>query len=164
MTRHNRPQLLIIGIGNSFRGDDAAGVFTARLLKDTGLDSTIVMEHSGEGASLMEAWKGTDTVILIDAVSSGGVPGTIHRLEPISNPLPAHMFQSSTHAFSLPQAIEMGRALDELPLRLIVFGIEGTNFKPGAELSPEVRNALPEVAKQILSEMEALAASTARGD
>lgn len=164
MTRHNSPQLLIIGIGNPFRGDDAAGVLTARLLKQGGLDSTIVMEHSGEGASLMETWKGADAVILIDAVSSGGVPGTIHKLEPISNPLPAHMFQSSTHAFSLPQAIEMARALDEFPSRLIVFGIEGGNFKPGAELSPEVRTALPEVANQILSEMEAFAASITRGD
>lgn len=164
MTRHNRPQLLIIGIGNPFRGDDAAGMMAARLLKDSGLDSAIVIEHSGEGASLMETWKGADAIILIDAVSSGGVPGTIHRLEPISNPLPAHMFQSSTHAFGLPQAIEMARALDELPPRLIVFGIEAANFKPGAELSPEVRAALPEVAKQIVSEMQALATPTARGD
>ena len=164
MTRQNRPQLLIIGVGNPFRGDDAAGLLAARLLKNSGLDSTTVMEHSGEGASLMETWKGADAVILIDAVSSGGPPGTIHRLEPISKPLPARMFQSSTHTFSLPQAIAMARALDELPPRLIVFGIEGGNFKPGADLSPEVRTALPEVAQQILSELKALAASTTCGD
>lgn len=164
MNRQDRPQLIIIGIGNPFRGDDAAGVLAARLLKKSGLDSTTVMEHSGEAASLIDTWKGANAVILIDAVSSGAPPGTIHRFEPISNPLPAQIFQSSTHAFSLPQAIEMARALGNLPPRLMAFGIEGRNFQAGAELSPEVSAALPEVVKQILSEVEALAASTARGD
>jgi hydrogenase maturation protease len=156
MADHQKPRLLIIGIGNPFRGDDAAGLLAARLLKDMGLDSSIVLEHSGEGASLMEVWKGADTVILIDAVSSGGAPGAIHRLEPIQQPLRAQMFQSSTHAFSLPQAIEMARALNELPPRLLVFGIEGRNFRAGTELSPEVSAALPEVASQVRKAVETL--------
>ena len=145
-------RLLMIGIGNSYRGDDAAGVLAARRLKDAGIDSFTVLEHSGEGASLMETWKGADAVILIDAVSSASPPGTIHRLEPLNNPLPAQMFQSSTHAFSLPQAIEMARALDDLPAALIVFGIEGQNFHAGTELSPEVSNALPELVRRVLEE------------
>jgi hydrogenase maturation protease len=156
--------MLIIGVGNPFRGDDAVGLLAARHLKDAGLDSAEVVEHSGEGASLMETWKGADAVILIDAVSSGIGPGTIHRLEPISNPLPAQMFQGSTHAFSLPQAIEMARALDELPLRLIVFGIEGQHFQAGVELSPEVNEALPELARRVAQEVKLLQAAVGKGD
>jgi len=156
--------MLVIGVGNAYRGDDAAGLLVARLLREMGLDSTMIMEHSGEGASLMEAWRGAGAVILIDAVSSGSAPGEIHHLEPILNPLPAQMFHSSTHAFSLPDAIEMARALNELPPRLLVFGIEGRNFQSGAELSPEVSSALPQVAKLVLKAVETLKTEIGQGD
>jgi len=156
--------MLVIGVGNAYRGDDAAGLLVARLLREMGLDSTMIMEHSGEGASLMEAWRGAGAVILIDAVSSGSAPGEIHHLEPILNPLPAQMFHSSTHAFSLPDAIEMAQALNELPPRLLVFGIEGRNFQSGAELSPEVSSALPQVAKLVLKAVETLKTEIGQGD
>ncbi len=164
MTGQQKSRLLVIGVGNPFRGDDAAGLLVARLLKDMGLDSSMITEHSGEGAALMETWKGADAIILIDAVSSGGAPGTIHHLDPIHQPLPAQMFHSSTHAFSLPDAIEMARALNELPPRLLVFGIEGRNFQAGAELSPEVSDALPKVAKQVFNAVETLKIEIGQGD
>ena len=157
-------RLLIIGVGNPYRSDDGAGVLAARNLNEAGLDSSSVIEHSGEGASLMELWKNADAVILIDAVRSGSPAGTIHRLEPSRNPLRAEIFQSSTHAFSLPQAIEMARALDGLPQSLILFGIEGTNFQAGEELSPEVRAALPELKRRILDEVEQLRKTMGNGD
>lgn len=151
---HTRKNLRIIGVGNPFRGDDAAGVLAARQLKDMETDSLAIMEHSGEGTSLLEIWKGVGAVILIDAVSSGQPAGTIHRLNPIQHPLPTQMFQGSTHAFSLPQAIEMARALGQLPPRLLVFGIEGHNFQAGADLSPGVSAALPRVVRQVRDQVK----------
>ena len=164
MTSPHALRLLVMGIGNPYRSDDAAGVIAARRLKEAGLDPAIVMEHSGEGTSLMEAWKGADAVILIDAVSSGSPPGAIHRLEPITTPLPAQMFQSSSHAFSLPQAIELARALKELPARMVVFGIEGSNFQAGTELSPAVSRAMPELVKSVLEEVKRLQAASGKGE
>ncbi len=104
----------------------------------------------------MEAWKGADAVILIDAARSGAPPGTIHRLDPIRQPLRTGMFQDSTHAFSIPQAIELGRALNQLPPRIVVYGIEGRDFSAGTKISPEVQAALPEVAAQIFGEVASL--------
>jgi hydrogenase maturation protease len=157
------PRLLVIGIGNPFLSDDAAGLIAARRLKKVGVDSSTVMEHSGEGASLMEAWKGADAVVLIDAVSSGNPPGAIHRLEPINNPLPVQMFQSSSHAFSLPQAIEMARALDALPAHLVIFGIEGSNFQAGTDLSQAVSQAMPELVHTVMEELKRLQPETGKG-
>jgi hydrogenase maturation protease len=163
MADRRKRRIITIGIGNPLRGDDSAGLLVARLLRDMGLDSSVILEHSGEGAALMEMWKGARAAILIDAVCSGAAPGAVHRLNPVQKPLPAQMFHSSTHAFSLPDAIEMARALDELPPRLLVFGIEGRNFQAGAELSPEVRAALPEVANQVRKAAEILRAEIERG-
>jgi hydrogenase maturation protease len=158
------PKLLIIGIGNPFRGDDAAGLQAVRLLRTMGINASYLLEHSGEGVSLMETWKGRATVILIDAISSGSPPGTIHRLDALANPLTAQLFQSSTHTFSLPQAIEMSRALDELPRRLLIFGIEGRDFQAGTELSSEVSAAVPKLARKVFDEVEDLMHDLQNGD
>jgi hydrogenase maturation protease len=159
-----QPPLLIIGVGNPFRGDDAAGLLAVRQLHSAGLASAQIVEHSGEGASLMEAWKGARAVILIDAVNSGGRPGTICRLDPANKPLPAERFQGSTHAFSIPQAIEMARALNELPAQVVIFGIEGKNFHAGTELSKEVNDALPELVRHVLEEAASIETTLRNGE
>ncbi len=93
------------------------------------------------------------TVILVDAVQSGAEAGTIHRYEAAAQTLPAQFLRCSTHNFSVHDAIEMARALGNLPPRLTVFGIEGSCFEPGAELSPAVAVAVEETAQRIHKEL-----------
>jgi hydrogenase maturation protease len=150
-------ETLVIGIGNRYRNDDAAGLVAAIHVKNLGVDPAMVLEHSGEGASLLESWAGADAVILIDAVSSEARPGTIHRMVADDHPLPAEFFCCSSHAFAVAQAVELGRTLKRLPRHLIVFGIEGRNFGSGTQLSPEVEAATREVAKSVVRELRALA-------
>ena len=138
--------MLCIGVGNAYRRDDAAGLEVAALLEGTHLT---VRQLSGEGAQLMLAWRDAPHVIIIDAVSSSGVPGTIYRLDAAVDPLPAYFFRCSSHAFGVAEAVEMGRALDELPAELIIYGIEGADFCEGVGLSPPVAAAVAEVAVRI---------------
>jgi hydrogenase maturation protease len=125
---------LIIGIGNEYRGDDAVGLIVVRRLKERLAGSPTVLEQSGDGAALMEAWQGAEKVIIIDAVMSGAAPGTIHRFDASAQPLPKDAFRCSTHAFGVAEAIELSRALSELPQSLVVYGIEGKNFAAGVGL------------------------------
>lgn len=143
---------LIIGIGNEYRGDDAAGLIVARRLKERLADSVTILEQSGDGAALMEAWRGAETVIIIDAVVSGAAAGTIHRFDASAQPLPKDAFRCSTHAFGVAGAIELARAMGELPGSLIVYGIEGKNFAAGVGLSPEVERAVDEVVRRAFTE------------
>ena len=144
---------LIIGIGNEYRGDDAAGLIAARRLKERLADSVTVLEQGGDGAALMEVWRGAETVIIIDAATSGAPPGTILRFEANARQIPQETFRCSTHAFGVVEAIELARALGRLPRRLVVYGIEGKNFAAGARLSTEVEQAVGEAAKQALAEV-----------
>jgi hydrogenase maturation protease len=147
--------ILVIGVGNTYRGDDAVGLIVVERLKDQpALNHVTLREESGEGAALMEAWRGADAVIVVDAVSSGSVPGTIHRLDVSQRTIPANFFSYSTHAFGLAEAIELARALNELPPRLVVYGIEGSSFAPGIGLSPEVEPAALVVIGQIRQDIE----------
>lgn len=143
---------LIIGVGNPYRCDDGAGVLAARRVREQRPDVRMV-EASGEGASLMETWRSEDWVVLIDAVRAGGTPGRICRLDARRERIPAEFFHYSTHAFSVAEAVEMSRALDALPGRLVIYGIEGKNYAAGRLVSLEVAAAVEEVVNQVLAEL-----------
>jgi hydrogenase maturation protease len=103
----------------------------------------------GDGARLIDAWEGAADVVVIDAVSSGAAPGTIHRLDVAEGPLPRRFFHNSTHLFGVAEAVETARALGRLPARLVIYGIDGRNFDFGEGLSPEVEAAATEVTRRL---------------
>jgi hydrogenase maturation protease len=146
-------QVLLIGVGNEYRSDDAVGLIVARLIRERAPEQVTVHEAGGEGAALMEAWREAQTVILVDAVRSGAEAGTIHRIEAHRQPLPARFFHHSTHAFGVAEAVELARALNQLPPRLIVYGIEGKEFAAGAGLSTEMNEAVQRVVERILQDV-----------
>ncbi len=148
------PRVLVIGVGNDYRGDDALGLEAARRLSERRLPGVLVVERSGEGAELMETWKDVPAVVLIDAVSSGVAPGTIHRLEAHAQHVPAKFFHYSTHAFSVAEAIELARVLNRLPPRMIVCGVEGKNFQAKSGLSEEVQKSLPVLLDRVVEDIQ----------
>lgn len=146
------PRALVIGIGNSACGDDAIGRIIVRRIKRRNLPFLRAIEHEGEGTFLMELWKGVGHVVVVDAVSSGSVTGTVHRFDALLQSLPAQLFNLSTHAFGLVEAVELARALKQLPSRLIVFGIEGSLFRVGSKPSVAVQQAVPLIVNLVLEE------------
>jgi hydrogenase maturation protease len=149
----SRP-ILLIGIGNEYRGDDGVGLVAARELQAKKLPHILVFECSGDGAELMEMWKSAATVILVDAVSSGAKPGTMYRLDALTQPIAASYSFPSTHAFGVAEAIGLARALYQLPPYLVIYAIEGKNFAAGKGLSLEVEQAVREVVAQVASEVQ----------
>ena len=148
------PNLLVIGIGNEFRGDDMAGLLVARQVKARSPDQAHVCEANGEGVALMELWQDAEVVILIDAVQAGGAPGTIYRLDARAEKIPSKFFHYSTHAFSVAEAVELARALNQLPSTLIVYGIEGRQYDMGSSLSPAVEQAIGQVVERVVQTCE----------
>jgi hydrogenase maturation protease len=151
-----RTEIRVIGVGNAFRSDDGAGLAVAQRVREKIAGGAAVIEENGDGAALLELWKGAATVILVDAVRSGEAPGTVHRLEASTAEIPRSMFQYSTHGFGVAEAVQLARALNQMPERLIVYGIEGKNFAAGVALSAEVEKASAQVTRQILEEVRAL--------
>lgn len=147
--------LRIIGVGQEWRGDDAAGLLVARQLREFAGPQVTILENSGSMSDLLAAWQGAGWVILADAVRGGGRPGEIYRFPVSERPLPAELFPAtSTHAWGVAQAVALSRVLGALPPHLVVYGIEGRNFDLGQELSPAVARAVPEVARRIRQEIQ----------
>ena len=143
--------MMVIGIGNDLRGDDAAGLLVARRLRERQPDLK-VLESSADPITLMEAWEGETRVVLVDAVESGGTPGELYRHEAHEQPLPADFFHCSTHSIGMAEAVEFARNLQRLPEQVTVFGIEGGNFQADAEVNASVLETIEKLAQQILEE------------
>ena len=153
---HENNIVLIIGIGNEFRGDDAAGLLVARRLRKILPENFKIVETSGEGIELLELWKFYATVYIIDAVNSKNIPGKIYRFDVHSQKPPFKFFNYSSHSFSLAEAVEVGRKLNQLPSNLIIYGIEGKNFYQGIGISKDVDDVLNIVVNKIQNELKGL--------
>ena len=150
-------QICVVGVGNMDCGDDGIGGAVIHSLENIQLNGVIPIQASGEPASLIELLGEHKTVVLIDAIDRITREGTIHRYDASNEALPAELFSNySTHSMGLYDAIEMSRVLDELPEKLIVYGIEGKNFKPGDPMSLEVNNHLDELVTRICTEISEL--------
>jgi hydrogenase maturation protease len=88
-------------------------------------------------------------VILINATLSGAAPGTLYRIDAVTQPLVSPWWRCATPAFGVAEAIELARVLHELPARLLVYGIEGASFATGASLSKAVERVIPDVLSQL---------------
>ena len=151
--RGGAPAIRLIGVGNEFRADDGVGLSIVRALQRHALSGVATRETTGDGADLLEAWRGAQAVFLFDAVRSGAPPGTVHRWDAGQGPLPARAFRHSTHALGVADAIELARALGELPPRVVVYGVEAAKFGPGCGLSPVVARAEAEVVARVLEDL-----------
>jgi len=166
--------VLVIGVGNALRHDDGVGLEAVRRMRsllcaaggagerragpaDGGV-AIETREHEGDPLGLLESWDGARAVVLLDAIHGASPPGSVHRFDASSTPLPADLAgSSSTHAVGVAEAIELARALGRLPRTLVVYGVVGARFDAGGGLSEEVRAALGQLAETVLSEAGGLA-------
>jgi hydrogenase maturation protease len=134
----------IVGCGNLLRGDDGAGILVAERLRALGVEAET---SNCTACDLIEAWRGVDEVVVIDAMCTGAMAGTVRVWEEsqILELPPA----PSTHGFGVTEAVLLARALDLLPPRLRIIGIEGAQFGVGTPLTAQVQHAVEAVVLQL---------------
>ena len=140
-------------VGNRWRADDAVALEVAERLPAALPAGVEVAVHEGEPTALIGEWDGVDALWIVDAVSSGAEPGTVHRLDAGEKPVPTELFRGSTHHVSLAETVELARALGRLPARTVVVGIEGASFAVGESLTPAVEAAVDHAVELIAQEV-----------
>jgi hydrogenase maturation protease len=139
----------IIGIGNAARGDDGVGIRCIQQLREKKIPNADIIEATGEGTELMDFFTLYKNILICDAVRGLSEAGKIHFFDAQKDKIPTDFFKYSTHIFGLAEAIELSRALEKLPAKLYVYGIEGENFSAGQSLSSNVAKALEMVIRKI---------------
>jgi hydrogenase maturation protease len=146
-------QLIIIGIGNPFRGDDRVGwAVIERLSQESErlpLDKT-----RGDVGELVEILGSHKKVIIIDACRSQEPAGTWKKIDAIKEQLPLEPAVTSTHGATLSQVIDMAKNLDKMPEELIIFAISGKDYSIDESLTDAVDQAISVVIKEILKDKD----------
>ena len=142
--------MIVIGLGNRFRQDDAVGLVVARQLRKA-VPRVSIVEHEGDPLDLLSLWIGHDLAILIDALNAPEEAGHVRFLDPDVDAPPDRAAIVSSHGHSLWDAWDLACLLDQRPQRALIIAISGRNFGYGEELSPEVRRAVKAATSHALS-------------
>jgi hydrogenase maturation protease len=151
--------VVVIGIGNQFRGDDGAGPAVVARLAGRAPAGVQLLISDGEPTRLLEAWTGAAVAVVVDTVAGDpGAAGLLHRVvvpgsaDTGPDLVAAEEGLVSSHGFGLGTAIELGRVLGRMPARLVVHCIGGCDFGSGAGLSPAVAAGLDDLAAAVLAD------------
>lgn len=153
-------KIIVVGTGQSLRGDDAAGLEAVRQWQATfpqtvGRPEVRVETVELIGLGLLDLLVEAEAAILVDAVHSSAPPGTLHRLGP--HEVSAFRPDSqSAHGWGVAETLQLGRSLDPAlnDCRITLIGITAGQVEMGAALSPEVRAALAAAARLIEDEVQ----------
>jgi hydrogenase maturation protease len=141
---------IVAGIGSP-HGDDQAGWRVAALLaRRSELPAHIITVH--EPTQVLEALRGCERLIIVDACHWGGVVGSVLRLSWPDARIAAAR-RHSTHGIGIADVLTLAERFDELPSVVEVYGIETGDCLPGHDLTPEVARAAAEVEIQIAKDL-----------
>ena len=136
------PRALLIGYGNTLRGDDALGPVAIERLRLLLPEAELISCHQ-LGPELAERMAACDLAIFIDATCDGE-PGAVHveRLQPA-----AEHSGSLTHHLGPAALLELAHALyGHAPQAMLVTGV-GSSFESGEQLSNQACQALDEICR-----------------
>lgn len=147
------PKILIAGVGNELRQDDAFGVLLAEKLQQEANfpPSVVVMAIGAAGIHLVQQlFDGYTVLILLDIVKWGGVAGTLHFREvdvKDITKLPQdeqNEFLADMHYINPLKALMMAKALTVLPTEVLFLGCESEEHEEmGIGVSAAVEAAMP---------------------
>lgn len=142
--------LLIVGCGNPAAGDDSAGIEVVRRLSELGDCGCDLRAETAPGVDLLDIFPLADIILFVDAVSGGGVPGTLYLTSLPSKELdPRALGSLSSHGWGLAEALKLAHALGRTLPRLFLLGIEAGTVAQGAPRSPAVEQAIALVVERI---------------
>ncbi|MFO7589192.1 MAG: hydrogenase maturation protease [Gemmatimonadota bacterium] len=149
--------MAIVGLGNDLGGDDGIGPRTARALAERSdlPDGVRAVDGGTLGIDVLSLVEPGESVVLIDAVRAGAVPGTIHRIPLDRVPEPSAPALSA-HDLGVAYLLFAARALGR-PLRGVVLGVEPEKIGPFAGgISDAVAAVLPALQEAALREARRL--------
>jgi len=137
------PQVAVIGCGNPNRSDDGVGGEVIRRLAARAAPHLRLLDAGTDGMAVMFAARGCQAVIVVDACTTGALPGTLFEL-PADELAAPHPPSFTLHDFRWEHALYAGRRMfgAAFPADVTVLLIEARSLGVGLTLSAEVGAAV----------------------
>jgi hydrogenase maturation protease len=148
-------KVIILGVGNLILKDEGVGVHAVKEIENRGLPEGVEAIDGGTATmDLLSVIHESEKIIVIDALSSGGEPGTIYRCFP-EDLMDADERPLSLHQVELLDVLLMARQLGG-NAHVVIIGVEPKEISYGMELTPKVKAAVPKVIQAVFKELEGM--------
>lgn len=136
MSEHLTPPVLLLGVGNELRGDDAAGRRVADVVAGWDRPGVTVVQAQQLVPELATVVSRAATVVLIDAAVGGSDTPSLVPISAnaASGPL--------SHSTSLPELLALARCLEGRAPQAWVLAVPADSFEYGAAFSPRCRRGI----------------------
>jgi hydrogenase maturation protease len=152
--RPSVPETLVLGIGNLVMSDDGVGVRAVQHLASTYRfpPGVTLLDGGTLGLDLLPRLEGVERLLVVDAIESGNVPGTVIRLAGDEVPI-ALATKVSPHQMGLKDLLAVADLQGHLPEHVVLVGIQPASIEMATELSHAVEGSFTELTDQVLVEL-----------
>lgn len=149
---------VVLGVGNAIMTDEGVGVRCVERLEATGAlpAGTTAIDGGTSTHELLGDLEDLDLLVIVDAVASGGAPGSLVRLEGDQIPS-AFSNKMSPHQHGINDLLATLQLIGRAPGRVVLLGVTPARIELGMELSPAVAAALPALCDRVVAELRATA-------
>lgn len=145
--------VVVIGIGNIYHGDDGLGIHAVRRLRERLPGDVEIVEGGVLGLDLLPFLEGKEKAVFIDAIDAGEAPGAVFRFSPDRVPRGRTPPPVSLHDLGLYELVGAAQLLDQCPREIVVIAVQVKELGVGSDLSTEVEAALPVVCRLVEEEL-----------
>lgn len=148
--------VLVLGIGNLIMTDDGVGVrVVQRLMGEYRFPEGVTVLDGGTlGLDLLMHLEGVERLLMVDAVETGGPPGTVVRLSGEEIPM-ALQTKLSPHQVGLQDLLAVAELQGNRPAEMVLWGVQPESVELGMELSPAVAAQFDQLVEKVLAELAA---------
>lgn len=153
-------QIMVLGVGSILMMDEGIGVRAIEeLINRYDFPEDVELLDGGtSGIELLSYISGKDCLIIIDAVRGGMAPGTVVKVE--GEDIHAKFrTRISPHQIGISDLLASACLTDELPGRIVLYGIEPKTIQMGIGFSDEVRASFERLLDVVVKEIEGLGVS-----
>lgn len=135
--------------------DDGVGVRVVQILSEGYVfpSEVTILDGGTLGLDLLTHLEGVERLLIIDAMETGGPPGTIVRMTGEEIPM---VFETklSPHQMGLKDLLAVSVLRGITPPEMVLLGIQPGNIELGVDLTPPVEAQLDTLVDMALRELE----------
>ncbi len=154
-------RVAVVGVGNLLLGDEGVAGHVVEALGREYVPPYLELIDAGTAlVDVLGSLRGYERIFLVDALRSGGTPGSVYRLafSELKRRAARGQLTMSLHQSGLLEAAALARMQGVDPEAITIIAVEPANMEPGIELSETVSRRLRDVCHLVMEEVRAVLA------
>jgi hydrogenase maturation protease len=155
-------RIVVLGVGNLLLKDEGIGVHVIQGLQKQNLATAVEIIDGGTSSlDVLFLQEGRYKLVVVDAMTAGKKPGTIHKTRFRANQMDrlTEIFSTnkretlSLHQVGLADALLVARRIGCGPDEVTIIGVEPNEIEGGLELTEPVKEKIPQIINSVLEEI-----------